>query len=520
MISFRPLGAIALSLCFSAMPLAAQLPPVTVPKGLLRVDIGGRFEWWDQRFRNGVREGVGADFTRNPADGSWLPLLATAEARLRQATGQTALNLSLGRTSSTILVTGGTGYIGAGYGLTSRITLFGTVPIVRVRVQHVFGNDTLSATAGLNPADPVVGNATAQAQTGAFKTEFTAALTSLGLRIAAGDYNSDSEIKALAEQTFADGIALKNSLDDLLGSTFLPVTGSAGQSAIAAKLETLRVAISTLVPTGPENPFGTPAFPSRGPIGAELESFATSTAGPIAAEPFQPPILSYLGDVEVGAAFTWLDRRAATGGFGIRSALVGTVRLPTGQLDLPEDLFDQGTGDHQPDVQGDLVTDLFRGRFGARLTARYVLQLPGPVDRRLSPYDQPFAPAASLAGLTRDPGEILEGAFEPFFRIAPTLAITAGVRHWSKGADKYSYAPGQIPIDGTTPGVLAADSEESATAFAAGISFSHTGTRKDGTAGMPMDAWLRFESVTSSTMGRIPARRGVTAILRLYRRLF
>ncbi len=198
----------------------------------------------------------------------------------------------------------------------------------------------------------------------------------------------------------------------------------------------------------------------------------------------------------------------------------GTVRLRTGRLDMPQNFFDRSTGDRQSDLQADLVTDVFKGGIGARLTARYVQQLPGRVTSRITPPDQPIAPASATAELERDPGEIVELGIEPFIRIAPTLALVAGVRRWSKGADSYTYTRSQPPIEGLSPDLLAIGSRENATLLSASLSFAHPGIRKDGTIGLPMDAALRWEWVIGSSLGRVPQRHTVAVQLRLYRKLF
>jgi hypothetical protein len=142
------------------------------------------------------------------------------------------------------------------------------------------------------------------------------------------------------------------------------VTGSAAADALTAPIESLRTSIATLAEQG-VTLSSSPALPNRGPTSTEFEEFATNPASPLQARGFAPAILQYIGDIEVGTAFTWLDHRPRPGGFAIRSVVVGTVRLRTGQFDRADDFFDVGTGDRQPDVQGDLVTDIARGRFGA-----------------------------------------------------------------------------------------------------------------------------------------------------------
>lgn len=515
----RPLRALTLFCLAAASPLAAQLAPITVPKGLLRLDFSGRFDNWDRRFLNGVRQEAGSDFTNDPFDGRSLPPLAAAEAQLRRVTGVQAIGLSLGKSSSAMLVNVGTASIGAAYGLTSRLTIFGNVPIVRVRIQNRFGLDSTTANAGFNPADPNFGNAAGAAQTLGFLVALQGTLAIISGRIADGTYDANPTQKALAQQIVGQGTPLHADLADLFGTvTFLPIAGSAAAGSLLAPIESLRASITAL--DAALSFTSLPALPARGPGGQEFEDFGTSPEGPFQARPFSPPLLQYIGDIEVGTAFTWLEARPKPGGFAIRSVLVGTVRLRTGQLDRPDNFFDLGTGDRQPDVQADLITDVARGRLGARLTARYVLQLSGRLNRRLAPPDQPFAPASTLAAVEWNPGEIVEGSFEPFLRIAPALALTAGVRHRSRKADTYTYVRNQVPIEGTTPDVLAIGSGQNATAFSAGLSYAHGGVGRDGKPGMPMDAALRWEKTTGSTTGRVPAAETLSVMLRFYRKVF
>lgn len=513
----RPFSALALASGILAAPLAAQLAPLTVPKGLLRLDLGGRFDNWDRRYNNGVKEDAGADFTFRPFDGRFLPPLDSAEAALKRVTGIQAIGLSLGNTASSMLVNVGTGSIGAAYGLTSRLTIFGTVPIVRVRVQNRFDIDTLGANAGFNPADPVFGTSAGARQTAGFLAELQAALTALSARLGSGAFDNNPARKALAQQILSSGTPLNAGLKGFLDAvTFLPVAGSPAAGALTAPIESLRSSIATLAEQG-VTLGSSPALPTRGPTTDEFQAYATNPAGPLAARSFAPPVLQYLGDIEVGTALAWLDHRPRRG-LAIRSVVVGTVRLRTGQLDRPDSFFDLGTGDRQPDVQGDLITDISRGGFGARLTARYVMQLSGRQERRLSSPDRPLALAGTLAAVERNPGEIVEGSVEPFLRIAPTLALSGGVRYWSKGADTYTYVRNQAPIEGTSPDVLSIGSKQNATALYAALNYSHDGVRRDGSRGMPMDAWLRWEMIASSSAGRVPASQSVSLMLRFYRK--
>ena len=496
---------------------SAQLQPVTVPKGVFRLDLGGRFETWDTRWLDGTKQGAGGDFTSNPLGASFLSTIGAEQAELRRITGVQGITLSLGRSASSILVNVSTGGIGAAYGITRRLTLFGMVPWVRVRVQNTFGIDTTTANAGFNPAHPLFGDGSGS-ETALFLGQLDLALGTLSENLTNGVYDADPPAKALAQQTLGTGAALLEDLEGLfLNATFLPREGTAGAEALTDPIEALRATLTTLQIAGFT---ASPVFPI-GPVESEaFEDFATNQDGPIAGLPFATPILQYIGDVEVGAAYTLLDRAAPARGLAIRSTLVGTVRLRTGRLDRPAHFFDLPTGDRQPDVQGDLITDVMGKSFGARLSARYVLQLAGRLNKRLAPPDQPIAPADRLAALSRDPGEIIEFGIEPYLRMAPTLALGGGVHHWSKAADTYTYVLNQPPIEGTTPDVLAIGTKENGTRINAFLSFAHDGRRKDGTVGMPMDASIRWEKVIGSSLGRVPAKNSIVAQLRLYKKIF
>lgn len=510
---------VLLLLVSAAAPASAQLPPLVVPGSRLRVDLFGRFEDWSKRFRHGDKEEAAADFIRASADASWLPLLTDTEATLGRITGTPATGLSLGSSRATLLASAGTGGVGVAYGLTSRLTLFGSVPFVRVRVQQTLGIDSASSTLGLNPAHPLFGTDAGRTLAIRFLNELSTTLTTLGNQIQSGVYDADPALKALAQTTLARGTVMRADLDLLFGESssgtpFLPVSGSAAAAALTATLDQLRTTLTTTL--------AVPGFAAAAPLpsqrvsAGEFLSVLNAGGGPFALRPLPGATITQLGDAEVGAVFQWLDR-APPRGLRIRSALRGTVRLPTGYLARSDELVALSAGERQLDLQGDLVADLELGRLGTRLTARYVYQRSGRLERRANDPDQPIAVRTLLSDLTRDPGEIIEGMVEPFVRIGPTFALVGGARAWSKGEDRWSYAPGAAPIPGVDPAILGRDSKERALALSAGVSFVHPGLRRDGSAGLPMDAALRYEWVAAGSEGRVAARRGVSILLRLYR---
>ena len=207
----------------------AQLPPVGVPGGTVRVELDGSLETFDRRFRSGQRESYGADLS-SPALGSdRIPLLADADVRIGRIIGNPSYRLNLGELTSDVPADIGQGTLGLGLGLTDRITIFGRIPLVRTRVQPGLTLNPTNADAGLNPGE---------ASQLPFFQDFDAALATLSGKLAAGDYDGNPAQRTLAEATLAEGTALRSDLFGLLAdpATASPVVPTASSGTGAAVL--------------------------------------------------------------------------------------------------------------------------------------------------------------------------------------------------------------------------------------------------------------------------------------------
>ncbi|MHB1329787.1 MAG: hypothetical protein ACYC2K_16435, partial [Gemmatimonadales bacterium] len=381
--------------------------------------------------------------------------------------------------------------------------------------------DSSASNAAFNPASPVYGNATGRATTQTFFIELNTALATLNSRIANGDYDADPALKQQAIETLARVQAKQLQLNALLQSPtadFAPTQSSAAGTALLQAIATLRSDLAAVGVTGVN---GQPALPGARLGYGAFEEYLTNPDGSVRASRLDTPVYSYLGDIEVGASIGLIDRYpASTLGSGIRTVIDGTVRLRTAQLDRPENLLDVGTGDRQPDLEVSLVTDLALGRLGARLTGGYNLQLPGNQNRRVTPRDQPVAPATSLAGVRRDPGDVLRLSAQPFFRLAPYLMLYGGVDYWSRGVDQYNYVAGQPEIEGVDLAVLADGSKSTFVTVNAGLTYSHSGIDKLGRRKLPMDASFRYQRIVQSQTGILPDAHLVRIDLRFYTRFF
>lgn len=485
----------------------AQLPPLGVPGGTVRVELDGSLETFDRQFRNGQRESYGADLS-SPALGSdRIPLLADADARIGRIIGNPGYRLNLGDLTSDVLADVGRGTLGLGLGLTDRITIFGRIPLVRTRVQTRVALGSTNADAGLNPGE---------AGQVPFFQDFDAALATLSSKLAAGDYNGNPAQRALAEATLAEATALRADLFGLLAdpATASPVVPTATSGTGAAVLTRITGLQNTLASSLNVPGFAvTPVLPPD-PLGDD--GLRQVLAGDLAIRVSESKV-TFRGDAEAGAALTLVDRwdRGTRRG-GLRAAVSGLVRFPTGVREQPDRPLDIGTGDGQTDVQIDLVTDLGAGAFGARLAGTYVRQLPSNFLTRVAPSSQPLVGPDRLALVRRDPGDIIAIDVRPFYRLARTLALQAGVQHWNRKSDQVSYASPSDALPGVDAGVLAEETAANATLLSAGITYSNPGRYTRGGTGLPVDASWSYERVLRSTKGRVPDTHRVQAMFRMY----
>ena len=486
--------------------MSAQLAPVSVPGGTVRVELEGSLETFDRRFRNGQREGYGTDLS-SPALGSdRIPILADADARIGRIIGNAGYRINVGTLTTDALADIGTGSAGLTLGLTDRITVFGRIPLVRARVQST---TELAATGdgGLNPGE--------ESQLPFFQN-FDASLAILSSKLAAGDYDGDPATRALAVATLADGSALRADLfgllaDPVTASPVVPTSASGTGAAVLARVTGLQNTLTSSLSV-PDFTLA-PALASE-PL--DEDGLRQVLTAPLALRPGGSSV-TFRGDAEIGAAFTLIDTwdRGARRG-GVRTAVSGLLRLPTGLRDRSDTPLDIGTGDEQTDIQVDLVADVGSGAFGARLGGTYVRQLATDIQVRVAPPSQPFVGEDRLTVVRRDPGDIIAISVHPFFRLARTLALRAGVQHWSRRVDQVSYpSPGDV-LAGVDPGVFAEGSAANATLLSLGITYSNPGRLGPGGTGLPVDASWSYERVLRAGNGLVPNTHRVRGQFRLY----
>jgi hypothetical protein len=485
----------------------AQLVPVGVPSGVVRLELDGSLETFDRRFRAGHLEDYAADLSSGALGGDRIPRLANADVLIGRVIGSPGYRINLGALATDAHGDVGTGFLGLSLGITNAITIFGRIPLVRTRVQSRIRLDPAAADAGANPG---------QINQLSFFADFDAALADLGSKLAAGDYDANPTQRALAVATLADATALRADLFGLLAdpttaSPFVPTATSGAGTALDARVTALQSTLETNL-----NVPGFTALPALPDAVVDQAGFEQFLTGPLALRLDSRP-LTFRGDAEAGAAVTLIDHwDLGTHRGGFRTAISGLVRFPTGRRDRSDHPLDIGTGAGHTDIQVDVSTDIGSGALGARFSGSYVRQLPSNILVRVTAPSQPLVGPERLALVRRNPGDILAVGVKPFYRLARTLAVQAGLEHWSRKSDVVAYATPSAAIPGVDPSLLAQESSANATVLSVGITYGNPGGLRPGGTGLPVDASWTYERVLRAGGGRVPDTHRLAAQFRVY----
>jgi len=512
------LGALLILSAHAPFALAAQLPLITVPTGALRIDFSGAFYPSDHYWSGGTQHPLG-----DQIDGTSNPMVNSLESSFGALIGAPVSGLTLGSITTLASQSRGVGDIGLALGLTRRITIFGTLPIVFLRSRVSLTFDPSTSKVGLNPADPdaQIGTDAGRTQAMTFFTEFDAALDSLNTRIGRGDYDGNATTLALAHDTYTRATAMRASLFGLLSdpnvaSPVLPTAGDAYGMQLLSQITALQGTFS--------NDLGVAGFTDAPPLPATTltsDQFAALLGSPGGfATATQPNSRYTIGDMTAGVAME-VVRHGRPDSAGWRALwLRGTARFPTGALANPSYILDQAAGSRHPAGQLDVIGEAGTGHLGLRVEATYQHVWPWSQLRRLGAPDQGLVPPSLAAAVRSQPGDSMAFTLRPYLAFAPHLAATATVQYWRRSASRTDYVTGQQPIPGTTPGVLDVGSAANATVLGIGLSYADDGPNRDGSSGLPVEAGWSVERTVSSGAGFFPVALTTRMYLKVYRPLF
>ena len=507
-------------------------------RGVLRVILAPSFETFDERFLpDGETEALGARLTTPAFGAGVMPVLGSVSDAATLLTGS-AFDASLGESRLRASTSINTFRIGAEFGITDRISLMASLPIVRTRTELLLAvNGANGGNLGVNPAllDADIG----QLHQAALDEQLAAATALDGLLTACAAPGAtdprcptvqanQAELQALATEAAIAAEAAAALYGT--GAAFAPLEASATDQAIAARLDALSAEFASW------SALALPAFPggvffgAASPIGSnDIQDLLTDPALGIGIDSLVTRARYGLGDVEVGVRFLLIDtpgraNRLTPRGMHMRLALVGGARLATGSPPDADRPFDPGTGDGQTDLIGAAHLDLlFGGRFWATVTGRYVQQMEDRLTMRVAPRTTVLAPLASRYEIDRDLGDVVELEVAPRLVLGRYVSIGARYAYRDKAEDRHAYAPGAVfPDDGV---VIGADVLDSATAYTeqelgVGFTFSTISANARGLARLPIEVTYQHVESLAAEGAYLPKRSREEIRVRLYLRLF
>jgi len=452
---------------------------------------------------------LGAPLTGDPVLASpGLPALLLLDQNIRTAGALPTFASSLGRARLSVLSQRRVTPLTLDFGITDRIAVGVTVPLVRTYVRESFTFDTAGhGNLGLNP---LLSDAGAAAQYATFFTQFDGALAAA----ACPDVSSCppgflSEARAahdaLRQAVYGTGTGG--------GAPFLPVAGSEGAAAVDSQIARIQ---RELQATYGDSTFGgTFLFPADTIDAATFTTALTDSTLGFGTRPFADTPQNerfWLGDVEVAARVQAVRTASYL-------ATVGFVwRLGTGHQRSAGDPLALDAGDGQTDLEGELVQELtLWRRLWLNLSLRGALQRPGERERRVAPSAAFLVRPQLAAPLTWDPGDYVAVDFAPMYRFHPWFAAGFTFGYFARGEDRYTYRTAQDSIDlATRVGVaLPASLLDGGTAThrsRVGITASYVGP--------VFETGFAAERTVSAGAGRVPAAWTFRLVLRAKRKLF
>jgi hypothetical protein len=423
--------AAALALLLPAGALEGQhAGDMVIPRGAILVEAFGIFSQAAERFDTGGRVPLGLAAFETDLVPQRFPVLEAEEAALRTLLADPSLALRAGRFRSVLEMNDQRVPLRVGYGLMERLTVGVTVPLVRRRMDAHLQASGAGANVGQNPA---ASTETAQAVT-AFRNGSAQSLQALRSRV---DARCDAE--GPNSEACLSGRAAEARVSDFLGQLddawdnldLFPLVGTAEGGTLRARWSALRTDLRAWDVEGPETlPLAVRTSPST--LRQQLSDPVWGTEGFPADT---PDAFLALGDVEIHAVVGLFGRGAAQApgslpvdGFRVRSAVEGTLRLPTGVVDS----FAVVTPSAPMAGHGGLgvrwVTDLLVGeRAGVLVDLGWQAFSEG--EGRMLAFDPDNAWNPALARVTArgTPGDRLRLAVTPRFIVVPGLSLGAGV---------------------------------------------------------------------------------------------
>jgi len=534
---------------------------LVLPRGVFRFRTLGQWTWFNERYGmdtpgrpNGALEPLGIDFTLDTIGVKQFPNLASLQAGLQQLTGNPNWFATLGNTQVNLRDHVAAFPFVFEAGLSKRFSVGIQIPYVHTQTSAFFNVNTngTNGNLGFNPGLAVAAAAT---QNTTMYTQFITAAATLEGSLAACQANpaaSPSCPALLANQANAQALIANSRAfaggtvgpvggpfnargGVYIASPFVPIVGTDAQLAIEARVQAFKALYSSFLGAG--NPITTNGpFASQNRLTVrDAQRILTEPAFGIAAAPLESNSKSHVGDIDIGGKFSVFDSfggsteaRMSPTGLNFRTAVGVTFRLPTGQIESPDNFIDIGTGRKATTVEGRLFSDLLVGR---RFWESFIVRFNKPFsdDQEMRIIDLPneeLAPLYRKQTVHRQLGTTFEFETAPRIVLNDFLALSGWYMYRNHKQDDYTGSftiPAavtgfsDITIDAATLDLETAQTEHR---LGGGISFSNIYSFEQGKAKVPFEVtYLHWQTVKGAG-GNQPKFFTDQIQLRLYARIF
>ena len=318
----RRLSLTLLTTCFLPLVAAAQVIGAAgedarvAPRGTVGISVGGAWSRWSERFGRLTSSGadgsavpLGSTFTIDSLGPRQVESLLGAQQSIRALAATPGFSATLGQMRLGLRDQITDTPVGLSLGLWGRMELSALVPFITTRAESQLRvNPTgREATVAFNPARTV---AAALAANSLLLTQFDSATAQVNRRLtfcaanaastgcAAVNASAATARAAVQDATnFATGVAaLYGGRAGGRGAPFVPISGSAAQTAIDARIATFRTLFAT---------FGSSALTSSGPFAAQV-ALTTADAATLLSDSAYG-----IGARALGFGLPWLPRQRA-----------------------------------------------------------------------------------------------------------------------------------------------------------------------------------------------------------------
>jgi hypothetical protein len=526
---------------------------LVLPRGAFRFRTLGQWTSFNERYGfdtpgrpPGALEPLGVDLTLDTIGVRQFPNLATLQTGLQLLTGNPNWYATLGNSEVTLRDRIAAFPFVFEAGLTKRFSVGIQIPYIVTHASTYLNVNTtgIEGNLGFNPA---LVNPAAAGQNTTMLTQFTTAANTLEAQLAACQANPGASPscpglnanRASAQALIANSRAFAGGTVGTAGvyttSPFVPIVGTDAQLAIEARVAAFRalyqqfgVTSIAATTTGP--------FASQNRLTViDAQLILTDPAFGIVADPLTSTRKSHVGDIDIGGKFSVYDSfggstraRMTPRGLNFRTAVGGIIRIPTGQIESPNNFIDLGTGRGAAAIEGRWFGDIL---VGSRFWQSFILRFNKPFAdeeeiRIIDLPNQALAPLYRRQTVERQLGSAFEFETSPRIVVNDFFAVSGHYVYRHKEQDHYK---GTFVIPAATTGfadvtldasTLDLETETREHRLGGGIAFSNLFSFDQGKARFPFEVTYIHWQTTKGSGGNQPKFFTDQIQLRLYARIF